>query len=162
MTDSQKYEYLEEDNSFLANIRRNLNVVTINTYVMFLLVDIAIILLSGLIFVLANTPQLLVSTKFGTTIIFYLTVPSGSGVAFNAGGLGNQYVVEMLVVAAVLAIGVFGLYLMKNATSYIDDQNKALTMLIIGTSIFVIAALTLFFIYLYKETGNFPSFAGLG
>ena len=140
MTDSQKYEYLEEDNSFLANIRRNLNVVTINTYVMFLLVAIAILLLSGLIFVLANTPQLLVSTKFGTTIIFYQTVPSGSGVAFNDGVLGNQYVVEMLVVAAVLARAVFGHYERKNATCYIDVQNKALTMLIIGTSIFVIAA----------------------
>ena len=166
MTDSQKYElkyeYLEEDNSFLANIRRNLNVVTINEYVMLLLVAISILLLSGLIFVLANQPQILVSNNYGSTIIFFQTVPSGSGVAFNSSGLGNQYVIEMLIVAAVLGAGVIGLYLMKNATSYIDDQNKALVILIIGTSIFVVAALTLFFIYLYKETGNFPSFAGLG
>lgn len=160
MVRSEKYEYLEEDNSFLANIRRNLSIVTINEYVMLLLVAIAILLLSGLLYVLANQPKLIDSNNYGTVIIYFQTAPSGS--LFNPAGLGNQFVIEMLVVAALLALGVFGLYLMKNSTSYIDDQNKALVILIIGTSIFVIAALLLFFVYLYKETGNFPSFAGLG
>ena len=162
MTKSEKYEYLEESNSFLANIKRNLNIVTINEYVMLLLVGISVLLLSGLIFVLSNNLQLYVNDQYGMRIIFYQPANTANGQIFNPNGLGTQYVIEMFVVSAVIIIGVVGLYLMKNSTSYIDDQNKALQILIIGTSIFIIAALTLFFIYLYKETGNFPSFAGLG
>ena len=163
MTSSEKYEYLEEDDtSFIANIRRNLNVVTINEYFMLVLVAVAILLLSGVIFVLAKAPQLYASDIYGTRIIFYQLVPQGASYQFNQAGLQHQYVVEMLVVASVIAIGVYGLYLMKNATSYIDDQRKALQVLMIGTTVFSLAAATLFFIYLYKMTGNFPSFAGLG
>ena len=166
MTSSEKYEYLEEDDtSFIANIRRNLNVVTINEYFMLTLVAVAILLMSGIVFVLAKAPQLYASDIYGTRIIFYQIVPSNqaqNGVKYNPNGLTHQYVVEMLVVASVIAIGVYGLYLMKNATSYIDDQRKALAVLMIGTTVFSFAAATLFFIYIYKMTGNFPSFVGLG
>ncbi len=74
MTKSEKYEYLEESNSFLANIKRNLNIVTINEYVMLLLVGISVLLLSGLIFVLSNNLQLYANDQYGMRIIFYQPV----------------------------------------------------------------------------------------
>ena len=160
MTTSDKYEDFDENSSFIANIKRNLNVVTINEYMMLVLAGLAIFLLSGLIFVLAKTPDIYVSNS-GITRFIYIQFPP-SGQTYNSQGLSYEYVLEMFVVAGTIALGSIGLYLMKNATAYIDDQRKALQILIIGTLVFLFAVLLLFFIYLYKITGNFPSFAGLG
>lgn len=160
MTSSEKYDEFEESSSFIANVRRNLNVVTINEYAMLVLVGLSIFLLSGLTYVIAKTPKIFVSQQGVTQFIYILTPPSGS--TYNPSGLGDMYVTEMFIVAFSIGLGVFGLYLMKNATAYIDDQNKALQILIIGTIIFIAAVLLLFFVYLYKLTGHFPSFAGFG
>ncbi len=160
MTTSEKYEDYEESSSFVANLRRNLNVVTINEYAMLVLAGFSILLLSGLIFVLAKTPDVFLSTPGSNRVIYIQFPPQGQ--KYNGQGLQYEYVLEMFIVAGTIALGAIGLYLMKNATAYIDDQRRALSILIIGTLVFIFAVLLLFFIYLYKMTGNFPSFAGLG
>jgi len=160
MTTSEKYDDYEENQSFIANVKRNLNIVTINEYAMLVLVALSIFLLSGLTYVIAKTPKLFESQSGATQFIYILRPPSGQ--TYNPSGLSNMFVVEMFIVAFAIGLGVFGLYLMKNATAYIDDQNKALQILIIGTILFITGVLLLFFIYLYKMTGHFPSFAGFG
>ena len=162
MANDEEYDQLEESSSFISNIRRNLNVVTINEYTMVVLVAISILLLSGIVYVLANSPKIFLSNNYGTFVIYFFPPPSGSSLKFNQAGLGDQYVIEMFIVSGVIGAGVIGLYLMKNATAYIDDQRRALEILIFGTILFTIAASLLFFIYIYKMTGQIPYFAGLG
>ena len=161
MATDEEYNYSEESSSFLSNIRRNLNVVTINEYVMVILTGFSIFLLSGLVYVLAETPDIVHSDSRGTQLVYNFP-PQAQGQKMNIAGLGTQYVLEMFIVAGIIGMGVIGLYLIKNATSYIDDQRKALQVLIIGTLLFLLAAMLLFFLYMYKMTGNFPSFVGLG
>ena len=159
MVSKEQYDEIEESNSFIANIRRNLNVVTINEYMQFILAGFAVLLLSGLIYVLAQTPEIFRTDSQGTKLIYYLLPPQGG--QFNMGAINEEFVMEMFIVAALISMGVVGLYLMKAATSYVDSQSKALEVLIIGSTLFILAVLLLFFVYLYKLSGVFPSFAGL-
>jgi hypothetical protein len=161
MATDEEYDYSEESSSFLSNIRRNLNIITINEYMMFILAGFTILLLSGLIFVLAETPEIIHTDQLGLRIIFNWP-PQVQDQTFNPSGLDNMYVFEMLLVAGILSLGTAGLYLNKNATSYIDDQKKALEILTLGVILFILAASLLFFIYIYKMTGKFPYFVGLG
>lgn len=159
MVTEEEYDEVEESSSFLANIRRNLNVVTINEYMQFVLAGLAILLLSGLIYVLANTPQFVLSGRGGVEVVLY-AVPS-SGQSFNLGAMQDQLGLEMFIVAGLITMGAAGLYMMKSATSYVDSQTKAFEILITGSTLFILAVMALFFVYVYKATGNIPSFVGL-
>ena len=158
MPTDTEYENSSET-SFLVNLRRNLSVITINQYVMVILAGLAIIIMSGIVFVLAQAPPFYISDIYGTRIIYY--IPLSSSNTLNQGALNTQFGFETFVVAGILALGVYGIYLIKNSTSYIDDQRMALEVLAIGTVIFIIAAMLLFFVYMYKMTGRFPYFTGL-
>lgn len=159
MVTKEQYDEAEESSSFLTNIRRNLNVVTINEYMQFVLAGFAILLLSGLIYVLSNTPQFFMSSGGGLEVVLY-AVPN-QGQTFNLGSIQDQLGMEMFIVAGLITIGVIGLYMMKSATSYVDSQAKAFEILLIGCFLFILAIMLLFFVYVYKFTGNIPSFVGL-
>lgn len=161
MVTKERYDEAEESTSFIANIRRNLNVVTINEYMELFLAGLAVFLLSGLVYVLAQTPDIVISNKYGTILIFNTPLNPQSTAKFNMGGISHEFVLEMIIVAILIAGGSIGLYMIKNATSYIDDQRTALQILLIGSIIFLISAALLFFVYMYKISGNFPYFAGL-
>ena len=87
--------------SFLANLRRNLSVITINQYVMVILAGLAIIIMSGIVYILAQAPPFYISDIYGTRIIYY--IPSST---LNQGALNSQFGFETFIVAGILALGV--------------------------------------------------------
>lgn len=59
----------------------------------------------------------------------------------------SQVFLEPFIVTALIAMGVFGLFLMKRAPSFVDDKDKAVFNLILAIIVLGIAILALFIFY---------------
>ncbi len=81
-----------------------------SSLIIILVIATAIVIQSGLIFVLSEPTPLLGRN-------FQLIVPDPS--------LNNQVVTETFLVAIIVGVGTLGLWLIKRATVYVDDADRA-------------------------------------
>lgn len=158
--DFNQFDYDKyKDSGLITNIKNNLDLVKLSDWVMIILVASSILLLSGLIFVFTETPDFIGRNIFGTQFIFNLPVQD-KGKA-NPNGQTHMYVFELLVVAGIISMGVIGLYLIRNATRFIDESEKGVQVLAVGVLMILIALVLLFFLYNFKQTSQFPNISGL-
>jgi glucan phosphoethanolaminetransferase (alkaline phosphatase superfamily) len=158
--DEYDYDFSKyKDSGIISNIKNNLDLVTISDWVMLALVAFSIFILSGLIFIFTEAPEFLGRDIRGTQFIFNL--PATNEGQANPAGLSRMYVSELLIVAGVIALGVVGLYLIRNATRFVDEREKGVQILAIGVILFLMALFLLFLLFNFKQTSQFPNISGV-
>ena len=71
-------------------------------------------------------------------------------------GNSAQFSAETIIAAVFIALGVIGLFVLKNAPAHIDDKQKASTTLAIAVFVVLAAFVLLYLFYVWKiDGGNF-------
>lgn len=151
MTSDEEYDYNEYDNSFMSQLRSSLNISTISDWLLVFLIGGSILILSGLIYIFTETPEFIGRDSRGSQVVYN---------SVNISGLGRMFVIEMLIVSGTIIIGVIGLYLIRYATSYVDEREKGVQVLVIGIIMFIGALFLLYLVYNFKITSQFPNLTG--
>lgn len=158
MATDEEYDY--EESSFVNSLRKNIELLNIQDWVLISLVGLSILLLSGLIFVFTEVPEFIGSPDQFRSSQVVFNLPAEKGQA-NSTGLSRMYISEMLIVAAIITMGVIGLFLVRYATRYVDEKEKGVQVLAIGVLLFLMAVFLLFVLYNFKITSQFPNITGV-
>ena len=169
MATDEEYDYDEftQESGIISNIKNNLDLVTLSDWMMVLVVAFSILILSGIIYVITEVPDFIEVVRYRGTQFIYNIPPIDSSTGqfatgqFNSSALNDMYIFEMIIVAATISLGVIGLLLIRNATRFIDQPEKAVQVLAIGVTCFLVALLLLYFFYNFKGTGQFPNISGV-
>lgn len=139
----------EEDSNFIKNLKRFLASNQVSDWILATILVIAFLLESGIIYVLAKNPPFMGSIPGDRNPLIVQPNPS----------LGSQVVTETFVVLLVIFLGSLGLYLIKTATSYVDERDKGVLVQFIGIFLFTGNLLLLWLILNLKTTNQFPNFS---
>lgn len=144
----EEYIY-DESVSLMTTIRRTFNTVTLSDYFLVVLLSVVILLLSGVIYVLTESPDFVGSNP----LRLVYNIPSQQG-------LNQQYVFEMFLVAGIIVLGSGGFYMLRQATVFVDDPERSVLVLFLAIIFVLLAMLLLFLIFNMKITAEFPNFTG--
>jgi len=142
---------LDEDSStFLDNLRNIFSSYRLNNWVLASILVIAILLESGIIYILTQNPSLMGSIPGLRDPLIVQPDPS----------LGSQVIMEMVLIFFVIFLGSLGLYLMKSAVEkYVDQTERGVLVLVFGIFLFMGSLIFLWLIYNYKFSAEFPDFS---
>ncbi|OLS21253.1 MAG: hypothetical protein HeimC3_36740 [Candidatus Heimdallarchaeota archaeon LC_3] len=113
-----------------------------SSLIIILVIGIAIVIQSGLIFVLSESTPLLGRN-------FQLIVPDRL--------LNNQVVAETFLVAIIVGVGTLGLWLIKRAPVYVDDADRAAFTQTMGIILIISGIVILYLVMVFKMFGNFDN-----